>query len=155
MESRQEKARELFLQGYNCCQAVVAANADRLGIPFETLMKLSSPFGGGLARQREVCGVVTGMCMVYGLLKGSADPADKSEVYRAVRELCRQFREQTGSIVCRELLAGVEVAPGPEPEARTPEYYKKRPCPELARAAAEIMGEYIEAHPLPRQKDEA
>ena len=63
MESRQEKARELFLQGYNCCQAVVAANADRLGIPFEALMKLASPFGGGLARQREVCGVGTGMCM--------------------------------------------------------------------------------------------
>lgn len=137
--SRQERAKELFLQGYNCCQAIVAANADKLGIETETLMKLASPFGGGLARQREVCGVVSGMCMVAGILKGSADPADKAEVYKRIQGLCEQFRQEAGSIICRDLLRGVEVRPGLEPEARTAEYYERRPCPELCALAQKIL----------------
>ena len=48
--SKSEKAKELFTKGYNCSQAVLGAFAEDLGMDFETAMKLSSSFGGGMGR---------------------------------------------------------------------------------------------------------
>ena len=54
-------AKSLFEKGYNCAQAVFGAFAEDLGIDFDTAVKISSPFGGGMGRLREVCGTVSGM----------------------------------------------------------------------------------------------
>ncbi|MBQ3141799.1 MAG: C_GCAxxG_C_C family protein, partial [Clostridia bacterium] len=43
-----QKARELFVEGYNCAQAVFAAFCDVTGMDFNTALKLSSSFGGGM-----------------------------------------------------------------------------------------------------------
>lgn len=142
-----EKAKQLFKQGYNCAQAVVCAFADECGLDEDTAYRIASSFGGGLARMREVCGAVTGMAMVAGMLYGYRQddgPAKKSEHYKRVQALAAKYREENGSIVCRELLAGVPHTDGGAPEARTAEYYKKRPCPELVECAARIMEEYIQ-----------
>ena len=158
MAKQGEAAYAYFLKGYNCSQSVVAAFAPQLGLSEEMALRMSAGFGAGIGRMREVCGAFCGVVTVLSLVYAdSADPQDKSRMYALVQEAARLYRARNGgdSIICRELL-GLEKAEGtPIAEARTPEYYKKRPCPELARAAAEIMGEYIEAHPLPRQKDEA
>ena len=135
-------AEELFREGYNCAQAVLIAFSDVTGLEKETAARLASSFGGGLGRMREVCGAVSGAAMVLGLCKGYSDPTDpaaKKAHYHLVQEFARRFKEQNGSIVCRELLAGVSVTPGGDPEARTKEYYKKRPCPELVLQAAELL----------------
>lgn len=143
--TRKERAMELFESGYNCSQAVALAYADILDIDESSLAKLSLSFGGGLGRMREVCGAVSGMAMVLGLLYGTDEPgAGKAEHYARVQELAKKYEAENGSIVCRELLklnCGVHSAP--EPEARTPEYYKKRPCNQLVGYAAEILDEYI------------
>ena len=144
---RPEKAKQLFKEGYNCAQAVVCAFADECGLDEDTAYRIASSFGGGLARMREVCGAVTGMAMVAGMLYGYQQddgPAKKSEHYKRVQELAAKYREENGSIVCRELLAGVPHTDGGAPEARTTEYYKKRPCPELVECAAKILEEYIQ-----------
>ena len=149
-----EKAEELFKQGYNCSQAVLCAFSDITGLERETAARLASSFGGGLGRMREVCGAVSGASMVLGLVKGYSDSGDraaKSEHYRLIREFARRFSEENGSIICRELLgigkdqsaASDSVTVGGEPEERTPEYYKKRPCPELVRDAARITAELL------------
>ena len=146
MTDHAEKARELFMQGYNCAQAVVCAFGDVTGLDIDEAARLASSFGGGLGRLREVCGTVSGAALVLGIAKGYSDPKDfeaKKAHYALVQEFARRFREKNGSIVCRELLRGVDATPGGEPERRTPEYYKKRPCPDLAACAAGILAEML------------
>ena len=139
-----EKARELFLEGYNCAQSVACAFDDMTGLDRETSARLASSFGGGMGRMREVCGTVSGGLLVLGLLCGYADPGDqkaKTDHYHLVQEYARRFRELNGSIICRELLSGVRTKPGNEPEARTPEYYAARPCLRHVGEAAALVEE--------------
>lgn len=150
MKSKGERAKEYFLQGYNCSQAVVLAFQEELGMEEKQLLHMASSFGGGMGRLREVCGTVSGMFMVAGCLYGYDSPKDyqrKKEHYERIQQLAAQFREQNGSIVCRELLGLEQKTDVPTPEKRTPEYYKKRPCGELIACAAEIMEQYIKEHP--------
>ena len=145
---RAEKARNLFTGGANCAQAVLVAFLDETQLDEDTAMRLASGFGGGLARLREVCGAVSGMTMTAGLLNipgGSDDKAAKDAQYAFVRKLIEEFRAETGSIICRELL-GLDKKENDSPvsEARTPEYYRKRPCAELVALAAEILAKELE-----------
>ena len=138
-------ARALFEQGANCAQAVLGAYAEELGLSRETAMMLASPFGGGMGRMREVCGAVSGMLMVAGLKYGYADVKDreaKKRTYRMVQELAGKFREENGSIVCRELLGAAGKDTSPIPSERTAQFYKKRPCPCLIEFAANLLASY-------------
>ena len=148
---RKEKAMQLFEEGYNCAQAVVLAFEDLHGMDRKAAAALSSSFGGGMGRLREVCGAVSGMFMVAGMLYGYDDPQareEKSEHYARIQELAAAFEKENGSIVCRELLGLSVKKQEPTPEVRTAEYYKKRPCKELVGQAAEIMEEYLEKYPI-------
>ena len=139
-------AEDYFKRGYNCAQSVLLAFGDVTDLDEETALRISSSFGGGLGRLREVCGAVSGGAMVLGLLRGYTDPEDregKKAHYVLVRDFAERFREQNGSIICRELLAGIPKTSGGDPEARTPEYYKKRPCADLCRIAAQVIDEML------------
>ena len=143
------KAAELFLGGYNCAQAVVVAYCDLTGLDESFAAKLASSFGGGMGRMREVCGAVSGMLMVAGLLYGYDTPGDdisKKAHYALVQALAGKFREEVGSIVCREILKNPPTDPNPSP--RTAEYYKTRPCARMVMTAARILDEYIAEHPI-------
>ncbi len=143
--TRPEKAKQLFTSGYNCSQAVVGAFIDDFAVDFDTAMKLSSSFGGGMGRMREVCGAVSGAFMIAGLKCGYCDPCDKaakSAHYALIQKIAADFKQQNGSIICRELLEGVGCngkCQGSVPEDRTAAYYKKRPCAELVYIAAKIV----------------
>ena len=141
-----EEARRLFREGYNCAQAVFCAFIDLTGLDIETAARISSSFGGGIGRLREVCGTVSGALLALGMIRGYSDPADdrvKAAHYRLVQEYARRFREKNGTIVCRELLKDVPVIPGSDPEPRTPEFYARRPCLRLAGEAAAILDEIL------------
>ena len=148
-KSRGDRARELFREGYNCSQAVTLAFAEELearGISREMAAGLASSFGGGLGRLREVCGCVSGMALVCGALEGYTDPkaaAEKQDHYKKIQELVTTFKNENGSYICRELLAGINTDTNPVPEARTESYYKKRPCAELAACAADILERHL------------
>lgn len=144
--NRAEEVKKLFTEGYNCSQAVFAAYAEDLGLDKDIALKISSSFGGGMGKLREVCGAVTGMFMVAGMLKGYTDPAaydEKSEHYQLIQQLGNRFKEVNGSIICRELLALPEGPDSTPPEKRNDEYYKKRPCKELVGSAAQIIDEIL------------
>ncbi len=141
-------AAELFLNGYNCAQAVAIAFCDVTGLDKDFTARMASSFGGGMGRMREVCGAVSGMLMVAGLLYGYDTPGDdvsKKAHYTRVQELAGQFREQVGSIVCREILRNPPSDPNPTP--RTAEFYAQRPCARMVILAAEILDKYITEHP--------
>lgn len=141
-----EKAEKLFYEGYNCSQAVLLAFSDVTGLEKGLAARLSSSFGGGLGRMREVCGAVSGAAMVLGIARGYSNPADydaKKKHYALVREFANRFKEKNGSVICRELLGGISGAQGENPERRTGEYYKKRPCPQIVKTAAELLDEML------------
>lgn len=144
-----DKARELFNEGYNCSQAVLGAFAEDAGLDVKTALRLSAPFGGGMGRMREVCGGVSGMFMAIGLFFGYDEPDGaqaKKELYSYVRALADKFKESEGSIICRELLAGVKTQAGSDPEPRNTADYKKRPCPELVAYAAQLTEDFLNEH---------
>ena len=143
--TRGEIAESFFRKGYNCAQSVVMAFSDLTGIDEAASAKLASSFGGGLGRMREVCGAVSGMAIVAGILFGYDDPkvpGASAAHYALVQKLAGAFREETGSVICRELLGDTSPVKA-TPEPRTPGYYKKRPCPELVSLAASILEKEI------------
>ena len=146
MSKRSEKAKELFKAGYNCSQAVLGVFCEEFGMDFDTALKISSSFGGGMGRMREVCGTVSGMFMAAGLAFAKTDrsPGNKKEQYKIVQELAMEFKNKNGSIICRELLQGIENSANPTPSPRTEAYYKKRPCIELVADSVEIFEKFLE-----------
>ena len=145
--SRAERAKEYFLQGYACSQAVALAFSDLMGVDEATISKMMLPFGGGMGRLRLTCGAVSGMAAVIGAIFAEAEntPENKKRTYAIVQELCNQFKAENGSLICAELLSGMKlpVEVGGEAEKRTQEYYKKRSCGEIVYCAANILEEYL------------
>lgn len=112
-----ERAAELFMEGYNCAQAVLLAFSDVTGLENTQAAQMISSFGG-MGGLREVCGAVSGMLMVAGILYGYESPTDdvaKKAHYARVQELAERFRQETGSIICREILKNIEISPVPSP----------------------------------------
>ena len=143
IEVRVARAKELFHQGFNCSQSVFAACADLYGIEDEALvLRLSASFGGGIGRMRQTCGAACGMFMLAGLENGSATPHDaegKKQNYTLVQDLAAKFKQENGSLICAELLGIAPKPQEPTPEARTENYYQKRPCAEMVASAVRIF----------------
>ncbi len=147
MKDRVSRAVELFKQGYNCSQAVVAAFADIYGFTEEQAFRMGASFGGGIGRMRETCGAACGLFLVAGLETGATDAKDKegkAANYALVQQLAAEFKKQNGSICCGELLG---LKPKAEvsstPEERTDAYYAKRPCAKMVESAAQIWADYL------------
>ena len=143
------EAAQLFLDGYNCAQAVAVAFSDVTGLDKDFSARMASSFGGGIGRLREVCGAVSGMVMVAGILygyDGNSEESAKKEHYTLVQTLANQFKEEVGSIICRDILKNPPSDPNPTP--RTAEFYKQRPCTRMVMVAAKILDEYIHEHPI-------
>lgn len=142
MKFYQEIAAENFRHGYNCAQSVLLAFAPEIGLDEVTTLKLASSFGGGMGRLREVCGAVSAMFMVAGVLKGYTSPTDdesKAKHYKLIQDLAEKFKQEHDSIICRELLGLNEDESSYIPSKRTSEYYAQRPCEEFIKTAAAII----------------
>ncbi len=143
-----DEAKKLFKNGANCAQAVLGAFAAECGLEFEQALQLGSSFGGGMGKLREVCGAVSGMFMVIGLKEGYSDLTSKTlkdRHYARIQALAAEFKNTTGSLICRELLGLFEGEEAPVSEARTADYYRKRPCAELVGLAAQIVESHLSA----------
>jgi C_GCAxxG_C_C family probable redox protein len=146
MNNHTDTAGALFDQGYNCAQSVFAAFCDETGLDMDTALRLSSSFGGGMGRLREVCGAAAAMFMVAGIKFGYTSPVDKeakAEHYRLIQSLANEFKAKNGSFICQELLGLPEGADEPTPAARTQGYYDTRPCGGLVECAAEMIDELL------------
>ena len=134
-----EKAIHYFHQGYNCAQSVFAAFADQVGLTEEAALRFSSAFGAGLGRMRGTCGAFSGLCMVAGFCKGNLTgaPEDKEIIFSLTRELAAEFKQQFGSLTCRELLhLEDEMEASARPNDRTSAYYANRPCEQCVKFCA-------------------
>lgn len=158
LESRINRAVDYFMQGYGCCQSVVAAFADRYGLDEQLALKLAAGFGGGVGRMRMMCGAVSGLVLLVGLEEGQTDGADrkgKSHCYRVVQQLLEESKQQNGSIICAEILGlnGHEKAANSYVASeRTAEYYRQRPCAAKVESAAKIFVDYLESKAAEKNK---
>lgn len=149
LEARVQRAVDNFMQGYGCCQSVVAAFADLYNLDDTMAKRIAAGFGGGVGRMRMMCGAVSGIVILAGLDRGQIDGADrkgKSMCYKVVQELLDEFKVQNGSVVCAELLGlkGHEKAQSSYVASpRTAEYYKTRPCAAKVESAARIFAENL------------
>lgn len=149
LEARVQRAVDNFMQGYGCCQSVVAAFADLYNLDDTMAKRIAAGFGGGVGRMRMMCGAVSGIVILAGLDRGQiagADRKGKSMCYKVVQELLDEFKVQNGSVVCAELLGlkGHEKAQSSYiASPRTAEYYKTRPCAAKVESAARIFAEYL------------
>ena len=178
-----QRARTYFREGYNCCQSVFLAFADRYGFDRELACRLSASFGGGIGRLREVCGTVSAMALICGLECGATEGSDregKAANYEQMQQLAAQFKEQSGSLICRELLGlgaqtmdrQVDWQNGQEndrqnretiiggmgnfhPQERTEQYYEVRPCERLVGLAAEIIQKWLDERTAKNGQDMA
>lgn len=144
MEDKAKKAEELFLSGYNCAQSVFCAFCEDFGIDFEVGLKMTSSMGGGMGRLREVCGAVSSMFLLVGLKRGYIENNNdeiKANHYKLIQDLADEFKNEFGSILCRNLLG--EDRGSYIPDKRTEEYYKTRPCAEFIKYAAKLTEKII------------
>lgn len=149
-EDRVARAVALFKEGYNCSQSVVAAFADLYGFTREQALHMSASFGGGIGRMRETCGAACGLFLLAGLEKCALEGSDresKAANYALVQELAEKFKKRNGALCCADLLGLSKKEPVVStPEARTDQYYAKRPCVKMVEEAAKIWCEYLENH---------
>ena len=148
--SEKEKiARKLFREGRNCAQAVFCTFCEDFGIDFETGLKLSSSFGGGMGKLREVCGAVSGMFMIAGLKFGytsNDNLNEKTEHYKRIQDLAEEFKQKFGTIICREILK-ID-SDGYIPSERTQKYYESRPCEECIATATKIIAKLLQTNEI-------
>ena len=108
MEAKKEMAVERFMKGYNCCQAVACAYCEELGMREEDVFKMTEGFGSGMGGLKDTCGAVTGMFLTISLANSAGDMENpkltKADTYRKFREAAAKFRDEMGSIYCRDLL---------------------------------------------------
>ena len=137
-----DKAADNFEGGYNCSQSVLIAMCEELGLDRNSALRVSCGFGGGMGRQQETCGALSGAIMLIGLKYGKVLPEDagaKEKTYALVYELAKRFREKHGSTLCRDLL-GVELLTGEKEEISSK---VKNVCPVLVRSATELAGQRV------------
>lgn len=148
MNMHEHKARMLFEQGYNCSQSVLGAYSEELGMDFNSLLKISSSFGGGMGKLREVCGALSGAFMAAGALAGycEIDDVKKQKHYELIQEIGHRFQEEFGSMICRDLLGLKEKESSPVPSKRTANFYKNRPCKNFIGRACFILDEILKKY---------
>ncbi len=143
--SRIEETLSKFKEGFSCAQSIFSTYAPYYGLDLDRAIKISTGFGGGMARSGRTCGAVTGAYMVLGLKHGmglSKDTEAKEKTYNIINEFSRQFQENNGSLICKEII-GCDI--------NTPEgmdYFNKhellgKKCYQCVKNAAEILEELL------------
>lgn len=141
MTDRTKSATACFAEGFSCSQAVLLAYSDLFNLDQNTALRISQPFGGGIAHQGGTCGAVSGAFMVIGLKYGrirAEDREAREKTYEKILEFIDVFTSKNGSTVCKELLGH---------DMSTPEGFRKAEeaglfdslCPKLIQSSMEIL----------------
>ncbi len=141
-----EDAVARFQAGHSCSQAVFSAFAVPSGMDESLALKITCPFGGGMARMGEVCGAVTGAFMVIGIKFGRADVEDeqaRDATYSAVEEFIRLFKKRHDVIRCRDLL-GIDPSDSQQKEQENQGGLLDTLCTRIVRDAAEIVCQIVQ-----------
>lgn len=129
MKTRIDETIKKHDKGYNCAQAVACTYSDLVGMDEETIFRLTEALGAGMGNMEGTCGAVSGACILAGLKNSTGNldiPNSKGQTYKLSREILNEFKEQNGSVVCKDL-KGTETGK------------VLRPCEECIKDAARIV----------------
>jgi len=142
---RSEKALQLYSNGFNCAQSVIASFADILNVTEETAVRMAAGFGGGMGRMQETCGAATGAFMVIGFLRGKykeGDDESNERTNKLIQEFSRQFTKAHGSVNCKALIKfDINSEEGIE-EAREADVFNKK-CTYFVKTSVELLEEIL------------
>lgn len=147
MTPKQQKAHDYFYGGYNCAQSTFAAFHEEMGLTEDDALKLMVSMGGGVGGLREICGAFSGAAMALNMIQKEISPKDpeyKQRMYALVQQTAEKFKQQYGTVICRELLEQNDIAPSPVPAKRDAKYYEERPCGKYVEALARLVEEELE-----------
>ena len=133
MSIKTEKAAQNHQKGYNCAQAVACAFAEEMEIDESIIFKMMEGHGLGMGCMEGTCGAVTAACVIAGAKNSTVEmggPGSKGATYKISKEIVRRFKEESGSVICKEL-KGVETG--------TP----AKACPDCVKDAARILEEVV------------
>jgi C_GCAxxG_C_C family probable redox protein len=101
----EKEAVRLFNSGYNCAEAVLLATSqDVLGKVEKVIPRVATGFGGGISRNGDVCGALTGGIIRIGLAMGRDSPEEsRDRCYEAVDGFYSAFVKEFGTCKCRDL----------------------------------------------------
>jgi C_GCAxxG_C_C family probable redox protein len=143
--TKSEDAIDLFRKGFSCSQAVTAVFAEDFGLDKDTALRLSQPFGGGIARRADWCGALTGAFLVIGLKHGRAkaeDVAARDRTYALVQEFIRRFTARHGHIKCKDLLGCDIGTPEGQKQADERKLHRTK-CEDYVRDAVALLQEIL------------
>ena len=106
MKTRVEETIKRHDIGYNCAQAVACTYCDLVGVDEEMLFRIIEAFGAGMGGLEGTCGALSGACALAGMKASTGNlekPNSKAASYKLSKEILKQFKEQNGSVICKEL----------------------------------------------------
>jgi C_GCAxxG_C_C family probable redox protein len=134
-----------FKEGFSCSQAVLSAYSDVFDLELDLALKISQPFGGGIAHRGDICGAVSGAFMALGLKHGRTRADDipaRERTYESVSSFIQKFEAAFGSIICKELLGHDLSTENGQKKAEEEGLFETR-CPKFVLHAAELVAELI------------
>lgn len=106
MNTRVEETIKRHDIGYNCAQAVACTYCDLVGVDEELMFRLTEALGGGMGGMEGTCGALSGACVLAGMKASTGNlekPNSKAASYKLSKEILNQFKEQNGSVICKEI----------------------------------------------------
>jgi C_GCAxxG_C_C family probable redox protein len=134
-----------FKEGFSCSQAVLSAFSDTFELDINKALRISQPFGGGIAHRGEMCGAVSGALLVIGLKYGRTKAEDiqaREKTYQVVREFIKRFENLNESIICKDLL-GQDLNTEEGLKLAEEEKLFETLCPKFVQNATEILENLI------------
>ena len=137
-----DKAAGYFDSGYNCCEAIVLAVCEELGIEKEMALKVATPFGSGMSRNGSNCGALNAAFISIGAAKGRKTTEDgRDPSYIPSDVVFNKFKEKYGTTFCSEI-TNINFR-DPEEVANNKERLHKELCGPIVKQVAEWVMEEL------------
>jgi len=137
-----DQAVECFKNGLSCSQAILSIYGEDFGMDKNVALKISAPFGGGMARMGETCGAVTGAFMVLGLKYAAVGKEAKEKLFALENEFSKKFKERNSSLNCKQLL-NCDLGTNEGKKTFVEKKLLNKLCEKFVQDAAEILEEIL------------
>lgn len=139
----QNKAEEYFNSGFNCCESVVLAVCEHLGVDKEMPLKIATPFGSGMSRNGSNCGALSAAFIAAGAANGRTSSTDERDPsYLPADRIFNQFKEKYQTVTCKDI-TGLNMR-DPEVVAQNKERLHKELCGPIVRQVTAWIIEELE-----------
>jgi C_GCAxxG_C_C family probable redox protein len=101
-----DSAGDYHNRGFNCAESIFLAFRGVAAPDLsEDMVRIATPFGGGIGRSGCVCGALSGAVIILGAARGRTTPeTPRKESYELSNEFHNRFKSEFGATCCRVLV---------------------------------------------------